>query len=348
MGLAMMKPPTFLFVHLSEECNLRCTHCHYWKPSIRPKADNISIERKMELLSEFASLNPRGVVVTCGAESTMHLDEFFQFTRECRRLGLRCLSVTNGSKISTSTIADQVVADGPTEISVSLDSHVESLHDEMRGVKGSFKSAARAIKLLLESRRKLGRMGQRVHAMLLLFDDNYLDLEDTYDFALNELGVDKLKINVLQPTFGCSSGPDEFFTRHSRMDADRLEAVLHRCNQRFKLNANPIWISQVGMYVRTLSKAAVNERGWSVPIHTTEQICNSPDRNIVIDMSGTARLCVSEGFPGMDLRHPGDMLFFWESSGILRGQMRTCTQLCGITHSMRRISSTFDGLTHFD
>jgi MoaA/NifB/PqqE/SkfB family radical SAM enzyme len=345
MVLAMLKPPKFLFVHFSDECNLKCNHCFYWQPSASD--GNISIGQKIALLAEFADLNPKGVVVTCGAESTIHLDDFFRFTLECRRLGLRCLSVTNGSKISTPAMAEQVIVEGPTEISVSLDSHIEELHDEMRGVKGAFKAATRAIRMLLEARKKASRLDQRIHAMLLLLDSNYLDLEDTYDFALNKLGVDKLKINLLQPTFGCSSGHDEFFTKHSSMDPEKLEDILHRCNQRFNLKASPIWISQVGMYVRAVANSPKDERGWSKPICTPEQICNSYERNIVVDMKGIARLCISDRFPGAPMLRPGDMKRFWESSDRLREQMKTCTQLCGITHSMRRISSTFDGLTRF-
>ena len=344
----MLNPPRFLFIHLSEECNLRCPHCLYWKTPPTPRTSSIPIERKLELLSEFAGLNPRGVVVTCGAESTTHLDEFFRFTLECRRLGLRCLSVTNGSRISTSGMAERIIVEGPTEISVSLDSHVERLHDEMRGVKGAYASAVRSIRLLLKARQDLNRPDQRVHAMLLLLDDNYLSLEDTYDFVLNQLGADKLKINLLQPTFGCSSGPDEFFTRHSSMDADKLETILRRCDSRFKLDLNPAWISHVGMYARSLANSPNCARGWDQPIHTSEQICNSPDRNIVVDMTGMARLCISEGFPGSRLSRPGDMKNFWENSDWIRSRMKTCTQLCGISHSMRRVSATFDGITHFN
>lgn len=74
-----MQPPKFLFVHLSESCNLKCPHCFYWKP--RPEDPlNISVERKLEIVSEFAGMNPRGVVVTCGAESTMDIEGFFRFT----------------------------------------------------------------------------------------------------------------------------------------------------------------------------------------------------------------------------------------------------------------------------
>ena len=342
-----VEPPRFLFVHLSETCNLRCQHCLYWKPVEHDTSSNISIGRKLELLEEFADLSPRGVVVTCGAESTMNLAEFYLFTTKCQQLDLRCLSVTNGTAVATATAAEKMIEHGPTELSVSLDSHLEDLHDELRGVRGAYKSATRAIRLLLEARKAMGRPSNRIHAMLLLCGDNYLDLEDTYDFALNFLGVDKLKINMLQPTFGCSEGPDPFFIDHSTMDADRLVAILQRCNDRFDLHFNPIWVSQVSMYARAVAAAPKERRGWSHPIFTPDHICNSYERNLVVDMKGVARLCVSEGYPGQFLRRSGDLRMFWETSDNIRERMRRCRHLCGITHSMRRVSSTIEGSDHF-
>ena len=343
-----MKPPRFLFVHLSETCNLKCQHCLYWQPVAPEAAGHFPLESKIALLAEFAAMNPRGVVVTCGAESTMDLEGFFRFTMACHDLGLRCVSVSNGTKVNTDASARRMVLEGPTELSISIDSHLEELHDEMRGVPGSFKVAVRALRLLLKARETLGMSANRIHAMLLLMDNNYLDLEATYDFVLNNLGVDKLKLNILQPTFGCSSGPDEFFVKHSTMDADLLEPILHRCNARFHLNMNPVWIGQVLMYVRSVAASPKEGRGWSKPIKTTEHICNSYERNIVVDMKGIARLCVSEGYPGVELKVPGDMRRFWETSEAIREKMRNCNHLCGITHSMRRVSTTFEGLTHFD
>lgn len=343
-----MKPPRFLFVHLSESCNLKCQHCLYWQPVTHDTTDNFPLEKKIELLSEFSAMNPRGVVVTCGAESTMDLEGFYRFTVACHALGLRCVSVSNGTKVNTDSTARRMVLEGPTELSISIDSHHEALHDEMRGVTGSFKVAVRAVRLLLAARRTLGLEDNRIHAMLLVMSNNYLELEDTYDFALNGLGVDKLKLNFLQPTFGCSSGPDEFFVKHSDMDPDKLAQILRRCNERFSLDMNPVWMSQAEMYVRSVSSAPKEGRGWSNPIKTTEHICNSYERNIVVDMKGVARLCVSEGYPGVALRRPGDMRNFWETAETLREKMRKCNHLCGITHSMRRVSTTFGGLTHFD
>jgi MoaA/NifB/PqqE/SkfB family radical SAM enzyme len=341
-----MNPPRFLFVHLSETCNLKCPHCLYWQNVSHDTSDNFPLDSKLAVLREFASMNPRGVVVTCGAESTMELEGFYRFTGECRRLGLRSVSVSNGVVISTPEKARRMLFKGPTELSISLDSHTEELHDEFRGVKGSFKAAVRAIKLLLTARHQSRAYEQRIHAMLLLCKDNYESLEQIYEFALCQLGVDKLKLNLLQPTFGCSSGHDKFFVEHSTMDADKLMEILRHCDERFCLKMNPEWISQVGGYVRAVANSPLEGRGWSHPIETPEHICNSYERNLVIDMKGIVRLCVSERFPGVQWHQPGDLKTFWETSD--RATMKTCNQLCGITHSMRRLSTTFAGLTHFD
>ena len=185
--------------------------------------------------------------------------------------------------------------------------------------------------------------------MLLLLDRNYLDLEATYNYVLNDLGADKLKINVLQPTFGLPPGTtDKFFAEHGEMDADKLRVILGRCNHRFSLGINPEWVDQVVSYVRTVAATPSNRRGWHGAIVTIDHICNSHDRNVVVDPTGVARLCVSERFLGFQLRRPGDLRYFWEHAGRIRSQMTTCNQLCGITHSMRRVSSTLAGATHFD
>ena len=45
-------------------------------------------------------------------------------------------------------------------------------------------------------------------------------------------------------------------------------------------------------------------------------------------------------FPGMPLRKAGDLTRFWESAEFIRRSMRRCNQFCGISHSVRRESST--------
>ena len=104
---------------------------------------------------------------------------------------LKLFTVTNGTAIFTPERAEELARCGPSKISVSFDGVRPEVHDRLRGVRGAHAKAARAVRLRLEERRTLGS-DLKVHAMLLLCRSTYEDLDAAYDFALNELGVDKL------------------------------------------------------------------------------------------------------------------------------------------------------------
>lgn len=335
----MLLPPRFLFLSINKACNLRCEHCCYWNDDDRDRARYLTPERRREILEEMAVLNPKSAVVICGGESMLAQEDYFGVARECRRLGLTCLSVINGTRVQTPEMADRMITEGPHEISVSLNSHREDLHDRTRGVAGAFRKAVSALNHLLEARQRFPGARTRIYAMGLVFDENYSELEDFYDFVLNRIGADKLKLNFIQPTFG---GPklDRFFDAHNRVDPDQLLAVLDRCEQRFQLDYNPKWKETVAVYFRTLAGMKDSARGWGTKSQTAETICNAWERNIMVDHYGTARLCFSDRFPGRPLAAPGDLRRFWIESGAVRRQMRSCRQLCGISHSVRRESTT--------
>ena len=54
--------------------------------------------------------------------------------------------------------------------------------------------------------------------MGLIFDENWRDLEAFYDFVLNDIGADKLKLNFLQPSFG----------EDGEVDAAAVDLEFHR------------------------------------------------------------------------------------------------------------------------
>jgi MoaA/NifB/PqqE/SkfB family radical SAM enzyme len=333
-------PPQFLFVHVNKRCNLRCRHCDFWRLGDDDKDRYLQGGRMREVLAEFAAMNASGKVVICGGESLLDLDDYFNISTTCRRLGLRALAVTNGTRIRDARMAERLIREGPHEISVSLNSHLPDLHDETRGVKGSFGKAVAALRLLLDARARAGATGTRIHVMGLIFDGNYLALEDFYDFVLNEIKADKLKLNFLQPSFGHQGPADDFFADHHRVDPDRLAAVIDRCDRRFGLGLNPVWKEQVRMYFRSLLACPDIRRGWGSPTGTTEHICSTYERNIMVDHYGTARLCFSPQFPGLQLRAQGDLARFWAGADPIRNAMRQCRQFCGISHSVRRETST--------
>jgi len=333
-------PPQFLFVHVNKRCNLRCGHCDFWKLDDADQAGYLRGDRMVELLAEFASMNPDGKVVVCGGDALLDPDDYFNITTACRRLGLRALGVVNGTRIRDQRLAERLILEGAHEISVSLNSHRRELHDETRGVRGAFDRAVAALRLLVDARDRLGATGSRIYVMGLVFDENYTELEAFYDFVLNDIRADKLKLNFLQPSFGHEGQTDGFFARHHRVEPDRLLAVIERCDSRFALGLNPAWKQEAAMYFRSLQGATDLERGWSSAASTRDTICNTYERNIVVDHYGTARLCFSPAFPGKQWRSRGDLAFFWAAAEPIRNAMRTCRRLCGISHSVRRETAT--------
>lgn len=65
-------------------------------------------------------------------------DEFFVLSKECLTLNLFCAANTNASLIDDKNL-EKVLKEGPKYLVVSLDSHIEKIHDYSRGIDGGFK-----------------------------------------------------------------------------------------------------------------------------------------------------------------------------------------------------------------
>ena len=343
-----MKPPEgqrpeFLFLTINEVCNLRCRHCEYWRTR-QPSLDTISLDRQEEILAEFAELSPGNKVVICGGEPTLDVGTYFRICSASRKLGLRTLSVVNGTTIASLAGALRMNTFGPDEVSVSLDGPTAEIHDQMRGRRGAFAQATNALQLLLDARLISGSR-TKIYAMGLLTRTTSALLDEFYDLVLRQIGADKLKLNALQPSFlhtriGQSRDSDDLFAAESQVDADALEASLARCDEKYGLGFNPHWQRQVTGYFRNLRGRSDLALGWRGGFTTDEHICNSPERNIMVDLNGCASLCFSTAFPRTQLQQPGDLRRFWEENAALRTQMAKCCALCGISHSVRREHST--------
>ncbi len=313
----------------------------YWKAPVTDKSRFISIARRSEIIDEFAELNGSGAVVICGGEAMLDPDEYFAVTTQCRETGLRCLSVINGTMVTHEEMAQRMIQEGPSEITVSLNSHRADVHDRTRGVRGSFEKAVAALRLLLAAREKLG-YGPRIFAMTVVCEQNYRELDAFYGFVLIDIGADKLKLNFLQPTLAPPTWwyRDWFFEENVIRDEEELAAIIMACDRKYGLRINPVWLDQVRMYHRSVRKNGGMRWGWRTRKGTSEHICNSYERNIMVDLYGRARLCFNPVFPATRLSVSGDLKGFWEGSGRLRRRMSRCNRYCGISHSVRRESAT--------
>jgi len=332
--------PQFLFLSINEQCNLHCKHCDYWQTKAE-SPERIGQERREEILAEFAGLNPGGKVVVCGGEPMLDLDAYYGVCRASRILGLRTLSVVNGTQIATPEDADRVVLQGPDEISISLDGPNAEIHDRARGSAGSFEKATGALTRLLEARKRTGS-DVKVYAMGLLTTSTYKLLDSFYALVLDSIGADKLKLNSLQPSFLNTRleqfrPRDDYFARESQVDPNELAFMLDRCDKLFHLHYNPVWVKQVLDYFANLWKRERLYLGWRGGFETRDRICNTGERNIMVDVRGRAQLCFGTQFPHWQLSKPGDLKKVWEEQAVeTRRKMTMCKALCGISHSVRR------------
>jgi len=304
------------------------------------RAAHISTARRRQIIEEFASLSPKGAVVICGGEGMLDPKPYYDISRTCLRTGLRCLSVINGTKVQTPATARRLLREGPAEITVSLNSHQEKSHDETRGVQGAYRIAVKTVRLLVRERARL-KSNRRIYVMAIVSEKNYRELDPFYEFVLHDLKADKLKLNFIQPTFGLHGhAPDRYFERNVIKDEKELVRIIRACDRKYKLDLNPKWYVAVTSYHRSVRRNGDAILGWGASGGTDRPICNSCERNIMVDLYGVARLCFAPRFPGFHLEYPGDMRAFWEGTDMIRRMMRECRAYCGISHSVRRENAT--------
>lgn len=333
------EPPKYILVQPNLTCNLRCQHCHLWRNTDPGRLTDQYEPLRLQAVREFAEVSPAGTVITCGGEPLAEPDKYFNLCATGRDAGLTSMSVLNGTLTTSQDQADELLTRGADEISLSLDHPREVEHDSMRGSRGAWRRTTECLRMLLDARRRLG-LPRKLYVMLMVANHNWRSIDEAYDLVLDRLGADKLKLNFLQPTISLSTRRDAFWDLHTRnIDAGELLATIDRCEARYSLGFHPRWKDNVRAWAESLRR--YHQGG---PMETTVQLCNSADRNVVVEVRALMRLCFHSKFPSVPYREWGDLRRYWYSpdTEALRVRMRTCRDFCGICHTFKRQPATIE------
>tara|TARA_B100000287_G_C20591132_1_gene764309 strand:+ start:147 stop:1289 length:1143 start_codon:yes stop_codon:yes gene_type:complete len=102
---------------------------------------------------------------------------------------------TNGLLLKKYT--KQILDHPPKMISVSMDGFTSELHDEIRGLKGSWQKAIDGMISLFEEKKKRGLDYPEIKIHFTITPDNYDTMEDFYNFFINKFdGVDEIKFHM--------------------------------------------------------------------------------------------------------------------------------------------------------
>jgi radical SAM protein with 4Fe4S-binding SPASM domain len=131
--------PTYVVWEITLACDLACRHCGSRAGRARP--DELTTPEALDLARQIADLGADEVTLI-GGEAYLR-DDWLDIVRVLAGRGIK-VSMTTGGRGFTKELARAAKEAGLAGIGVSLDGD-EVVHDRLRGVKGSYRSALDAV-----------------------------------------------------------------------------------------------------------------------------------------------------------------------------------------------------------
>lgn len=177
--LERLKPPPKSGLYevvwsITSQCDLECQYCY--SGSSRHGLASVSAEGSKYFIDMFTKLETKIIAFT-GGEPLLN-KQFFKIAHLCRDKFRIIFLSTNGSHIDKQT-ALKIKDCGIDSVQVSIDGP-EDVHDHLRGVKGSFKKAIRALVFL----KDVG-VDVAIAPTLTSYNVNYLEYLINLAFTFN-------------------------------------------------------------------------------------------------------------------------------------------------------------------
>jgi MoaA/NifB/PqqE/SkfB family radical SAM enzyme len=167
-------------VELTHHCNLRCRMCSNFNDPQTPTPRGVQYARSEELtFGQLAAFVDEASAITSsfgltGGEPTLS-PHCMELIRHIKNRGLYCGLTTNGTLLKG--LAEEIVDSGLDWISISLDGP-EPVHDDIRGVPGTYRRLLEGVEALQEWKIKRGSQTPRLGVKFTLVGDNFRYAED--------------------------------------------------------------------------------------------------------------------------------------------------------------------------
>ncbi|PIU66566.1 MAG: hypothetical protein COS84_05550 [Armatimonadetes bacterium CG07_land_8_20_14_0_80_40_9] len=194
-------PPKRLLIALTTKCNLRCPMCVLWGEMGLEKSESPPQFMKEELnpaeikrLIAQVSLYKPSIILT-GGEPLLYKG-WEEVAGYIRSKNLRLFMASGGMLIEEN--AEELVKT-IDHLQISLDGPEKRVHDESRGVKGSFEKVISGIKAIAQIKKKRGERRPFINVCYTISKVNYKYLNKTVNFLqslkveINELAFQHLE-----------------------------------------------------------------------------------------------------------------------------------------------------------
>lgn len=177
-------------LELLSYCNLNCKHCIYRFSNRFHSFDFLSKEDILTLIDKFGEDNITKLVLT-GGEPTLH-PSFIEISKYAI-LKIPKISICTSGVILNKDLEDKVIEFNFLTYTISVDSHIDRIHDEFRGMPGALEHTVNFLKKLKSKERKIS-----IH--ITLHPNNIDHIEDTIKFCKNfasEVAIGSIYHNTL-------------------------------------------------------------------------------------------------------------------------------------------------------
>lgn len=140
--------PSVMYVELTYRCTCKCGFCERWKIGPKMSKNELTTNEWKTILTDAYRIGVRYVGFT-GGEVFLRKD-IFELGKFAKDLGLNVTVASNGTLINEKNV--KKIGDTFDSITISMDGIEKETHDLIRGVKGVYDSAAKALFLLKEQR----------------------------------------------------------------------------------------------------------------------------------------------------------------------------------------------------
>ncbi|MCL1965748.1 MAG: radical SAM protein [Candidatus Bathyarchaeota archaeon] len=234
--------PLILSWNVTRECNLNCSHC-YINAADRKLENELTTEEGKRLIDQICEVS-HPLLVLSGGEPILRAD-IYELIKYGSSKGLKMGLGSNGSLIDD-VVAKKLKNAGITTVSISIDSHIASQHDNFRGVEGSWEKAVNAIKVLRDN-------NVLVQVNTTLTHDNYDQIDDIM-YISESLGVENFHLFFLVPTGRGVKIDDISPQKYEDMITNTFAKVF-----KHRLNVRPSCAPQ---FMRIAQDMGLNMRQW--------------------------------------------------------------------------------------
>jgi len=184
--------PKAITLYVTKICNLKCKMCQLVRSRIntiklnalfRKEKNFLNLKMLKNFLSNWKGLKP--YISLTGGETTLH-PEIEKIIKTIKDYGFTCSMVTNGALLADK--AQKIVSAGLDILVISLDG-MQTVHDTIRGVPGTFQKAIEGIQEIIKTRNNKNLKKPLVFINTAVNNENINELEKLVNLA-KDLNID--------------------------------------------------------------------------------------------------------------------------------------------------------------